>query len=75
MRAAAVILNNAAPQLTRLVRLARFPLHEHADGLGAFPAPDPKFTGMLGMHGTYESNMAMQHCDVLTRSAHASTTA
>jgi acetolactate synthase I/II/III large subunit len=34
-------------------------------GLGAFPASDPKFLGMLGMHGTYEANMAMQNCDVL----------
>jgi acetolactate synthase-1/2/3 large subunit len=34
-------------------------------GLGGFKASDPKFVGMLGMHGTYEANMAMQHCDVL----------
>ena len=34
-------------------------------GLGGFPGTDPQFTGMLGMHGTYESNMAMQNCDVL----------
>jgi acetolactate synthase-1/2/3 large subunit len=34
-------------------------------GLGGFPATDPQFLGMLGMHGTYEANMAMQHCDVL----------
>lgn len=34
-------------------------------GLGAFPASDKQFTGMLGMHGTYESNMAMHECDVL----------
>jgi thiamine pyrophosphate-dependent acetolactate synthase large subunit-like protein len=34
-------------------------------GLGAYPATDRKFLGMLGMHGTYEANMAMQHCDVL----------
>ena len=34
-------------------------------GLGAFPATDPQFLGMLGMHGTYEANMAMQNCDVL----------
>jgi acetolactate synthase-1/2/3 large subunit len=34
-------------------------------GLGAFPATDPQFLGMLGMHGTYEANMAMQDCDVL----------
>jgi acetolactate synthase-1/2/3 large subunit len=34
-------------------------------GLGAYPATDEQFLGMLGMHGTYEANMAMQHCDVL----------
>ena len=34
-------------------------------GLGGYPATDPQFLGMLGMHGTYEANMAMHHCDVL----------
>ena len=34
-------------------------------GLGGIPGTDPQFTGMPGMHGTYETNMAMQHCDVL----------
>ena len=34
-------------------------------GLGAFPASDPQFLGMVGMHGTYESNMAMHDCDVM----------
>ena len=60
-----VILNNAAPQLTRLVRLLGFPCTNTLMGLGGFPGTDPQFTGMLGMHGTYETNMAMQHCDVL----------
>src|SRR6266566_1908134 len=60
-----VILNNASSQLTRLVRLLGFPCTNTLMGLGAFPGTDPQFTGMLGMHGTYESNMAMQHCDVL----------
>jgi acetolactate synthase-1/2/3 large subunit len=60
-----VILNDAAPQLTRLVRLLGFPCTNTLMGLGGFPGTDPQFTGMLGMHGTYESNMAMQHCDVL----------
>ena len=60
-----VVLNNAASQLTRLVRLLGFPCTNTLMGLGAFPATDPQFTGMLGMHGTYEANMAMQHCDVL----------
>src|SRR5437667_3545798 len=60
-----VVLNNAAPQLTRLVRLLGFPCTNTLMGLGGFPGTDPQFLGMLGMHGTYEANMAMQHCDVL----------
>src|SRR6201991_3083230 len=60
-----VILNNASPQLTRLVRLLGFPCTNTLMGLGGFPGTDPQFTGMLGMHGTYESNMAMHNCDVL----------
>ena len=40
-------------------------LHQHAHGARRLSGTDPQFTGMLGMHGTYESNMAMQHCDVL----------
>ena len=52
-------------QLTRLVRLLGFPCTNTLMGLGGFPGTDPQFTGMLGMHGTFESNMAMQHCDVL----------
>ena len=60
-----VVLNDAAESLTRLVRLLGFPCTNTLMGLGGFPATDPQFTGMLGMHGTYESNMAMQNCDVL----------
>src|SRR5580765_2737904 len=60
-----VILNNASDVLTRLVRLLGFPVTNTLMGLGGFPATDPQFTGMLGMHGTFESNMAMQNCDVL----------
>jgi len=60
-----VILNNASEALTRLVRLLGFPVTNTLMGLGGFPGTDPQFTGMLGMHGTYESNMAMQNCDVL----------
>src|SRR5512135_2159026 len=60
-----VILNDASEALTRLVRLLGFPCTNTLMGLGGFPGTDPQFTGMLGMHGTYESNMAMQHCDVL----------
>ena len=60
-----VILNDAARELARLVRLLGFPCTNTLMGLGGYPATDPLFVGMLGMHGTYEANMAMQHCDVL----------
>jgi acetolactate synthase-1/2/3 large subunit len=60
-----VILGNASPELTHFVRALGYPCTNTLMGLGAFPGTDPLFTGMLGMHGTYESNMAMQHCDVL----------
>ncbi|MDA0226123.1 MAG: biosynthetic-type acetolactate synthase large subunit, partial [Proteobacteria bacterium] len=60
-----VILSDAAPQLTEFVRLLGFPCTNTLMGLGAYPATDRQFLGMLGMHGTYEANMAMQHCDVL----------
>jgi acetolactate synthase-1/2/3 large subunit len=60
-----VILNDAAPHLTELVRMLRFPCTNTLMGLGGYPATDTQFVGMLGMHGTYEANMAMQHCDVL----------
>ena len=60
-----VILGEAAPQLARFVRLLGLPCTNTLMGLGGYPATDPLFLGMLGMHGTYEANMAMQHCDVL----------
>ncbi|MES2563477.1 MAG: acetolactate synthase 3 catalytic subunit [Pseudomonadota bacterium] len=60
-----VILGNAAPQLTQLVRKLGLPCTNTLMGLGGYPATDPQFLGMLGMHGTFEANMAMQHCDVL----------
>jgi acetolactate synthase-1/2/3 large subunit len=60
-----VILGDAAPQLTKLVQLLGFPCTNTLMGLGGYPATDRHFVGMLGMHGTYEANMAMQHCDVL----------
>jgi acetolactate synthase-1/2/3 large subunit len=60
-----VILANAAPELNRLVDLLGFPVTNTLMGLGGYRASDPKFVGMPGMHGTYEANMAMQHCDVL----------
>ncbi len=60
-----VVLADAAPELTELVRNLGFPCTNTLMGLGAFPASDPLFIGMLGMHGTYESNMAMHQCDVM----------
>jgi acetolactate synthase-1/2/3 large subunit len=60
-----VILANASDELTKLVRLLDYPCTNTLMGLGGFPATDRHFLGMLGMHGTYEANMAMQHCDVL----------
>lgn len=60
-----VILSNAAPQLTELTRLLNFPCTNTLMGLGGYPATDRQSLGMLGMHGTYEANMAMQYCDVL----------
>ncbi len=60
-----VILGNASAELRALVDLLGFPCTNTLMGLGAYPSSDPKFLGMLGMHGTYEANMAMQNCDVL----------
>ena len=60
-----VVLGNASAELRELAGLLGFPCTNTLMGLGAIPASDPKFLGMLGMHGTYEANMAMQHCDVL----------
>ncbi|MCG6952096.1 MAG: acetolactate synthase 3 catalytic subunit [Betaproteobacteria bacterium] len=60
-----VILSNAAPRLTEFVRLLGFPCTNTLMGLGGYPGTDRQFLGMLGMHGTYEANMAMQHSDVL----------
>jgi acetolactate synthase-1/2/3 large subunit len=60
-----VILSEAADKLTRLVRHLGYPCTNTLMGLGGYPATDPQFVGMLGMHGTYEANMSMQHCDVL----------
>jgi acetolactate synthase I/II/III large subunit len=60
-----VILGDASQELAQLVRTLGFPCTNTLMGLGGYPATDPQFLGMLGMHGTYEANMAMQHCDVL----------
>jgi len=55
----------AAKLLTQFVRATGFPCTLTLMGLGAFPASDPQFLGMLGMHGTYEANLAMNQCDVM----------
>lgn len=60
-----VILGEGSGALTELVRKYRLPCTSTLMGLGAFPGTDPASLGMLGMHGTYEANMAMHHCDVL----------
>jgi acetolactate synthase I/II/III large subunit len=60
-----VILGNASPELNKFVDMLGFPCTNTLMGLGAYKASDKKFLGMPGMHGTYECNMAMQHCDVL----------
>ncbi len=60
-----VILANASAELNRFVDMLGFPCTNTLMGLGGYRASDPKFVGMPGMHGTYEANMAMQHCDVL----------
>lgn len=55
----------ACETLTELVRLTGFPCTNTLMGLGAFPASDPLFVGMLGMHGSLEANMCMAECDVM----------
>jgi acetolactate synthase-1/2/3 large subunit len=60
-----VILADAAELLNTLVDKLGFPCTNTLMGLGGYRASGPNFIGMLGMHGTYEANMAMQHCDVL----------
>src|SRR5574337_237981 len=60
-----VLLANASAELRTLVDLLGAPVTHTLMGLGAFPASDQRFVGMLGMHGTWEANNAMQNCDVL----------
>ncbi|MEM9122945.1 MAG: acetolactate synthase 3 large subunit [Pseudomonadota bacterium] len=57
--------NGASQLLREFVRLSGFPITSTLMGLGAFPASDPQWLGMLGMHGTYEANMAMHECDLM----------
>jgi len=60
-----VILGEASEQLTQLGRSLGFPVTSTLMGLGAYPATDEQYIGMLGMHGTYESNMAMHDSDLI----------
>jgi acetolactate synthase-1/2/3 large subunit len=60
-----VVLGNGSEALTQLTHLLGLPITQTLMGLGSYPATDPQFLGMLGMHGTYEANMAMHECDVL----------
>ncbi len=60
-----VLLSNASAELRTLVDMLNVPVTNTLMGLGAFPATDRRFLGMLGMHGTLEANNAMQNCDVL----------
>jgi acetolactate synthase-1/2/3 large subunit len=60
-----VVLSGGSKPLTELTRLLGYPITNTLMGLGAYPGTDRQFLGMLGMHGTYEANMAMHNCDVL----------
>jgi len=60
-----VVLNDAASELTEFAHRLGAPTTLTLMGLGGFPSTDRQFVGMLGMHGTYEANMAMHECDVL----------
>ena len=60
-----VVLGNASDELTQFVRMTGVPCTGTLMGLGAYPSSDRQFLGMLGMHGTYEANLAMQNADVV----------
>jgi acetolactate synthase I/II/III large subunit len=60
-----VVLGNASSELTQFIQSLGLPTTSTLMGLGGYPATDKQSLGMLGMHGTYEANMAMQECDVL----------
>ena len=60
-----VILSDASDRLTKLAHTLGYPVTNTLMGLGGYPATDKQSLGMLGMHGTFEANMAMQNCDVL----------
>ena len=60
-----VINSNASKELTEFAKYLNFPVTNTLMGLGCFPGDDPQFIQMLGMHGSYEANMAMHDCDLL----------
>ena len=60
-----VVLGNASEEMTKFVRMIGAPCTGTLLGLGAYPSSDRQFLGMLGMHGTYEANLAMQNADVV----------
>ncbi len=60
-----VVLGEASKELTEFAQILGFPITNTLMGLGAYPATDKQFVGMLGMHGTYEANMAMHESDVI----------
>ncbi len=60
-----VILGDGSEQLVKFAKMLGYPVTNTLMGLGAYPASDKQFVGMLGMHGTYEANMGMHNCDVL----------
>ncbi|RYG26445.1 MAG: biosynthetic-type acetolactate synthase large subunit, partial [Burkholderiales bacterium] len=60
-----VVLSNASQELRTLADMLGYPVTNTLMGLGSYPSSDRKFLGMLGMHGTWEANNAMQNCDVL----------
>ena len=57
--------SKASVELFKLMKKTGFPCTQTLMGLGAFPMSDKQFLGMLGMHGTYEANMAMYNCDLM----------
>ena len=59
------INSNASSELIKLNEILNFPVTNTLMGLGVYPATDPRFLGMLGMHGTYQANMAMHNADLI----------
>ncbi|RTZ64072.1 MAG: biosynthetic-type acetolactate synthase large subunit [Aquificaceae bacterium] len=60
-----VIMSGASDELRHFTQNLNFPITNTLMGLGAYPATDKQFVGMLGMHGTYEANMSMHHSDLI----------